>query len=580
MLWGFIGLLLFSAASGPLSALVLGSARSLAAGLTRLAGAGFRSATGQSAGVAPEAGEGEAGAIEKGRAVFGEDGEDAGDDAEVDEVKGPAVGVVLAVISLLTLCYLLLMAGWFMSRDTAVFTDASDAFYWAFVTATSIGFGDFAPDAVLVDEATASASYAWMYGSLVVMAAFLEVWGEALGACCAVCGGLLMRLPPVSCVVQFCVSMYGTLSDTLGQALRGLSVRPAYRRSLVLATPGSACGALLVHVVVLVVALAIGAAVLSDRSADGEWSLEQQGAADVHAGLLEARGVLDAAVADANAALDGAADPAVVRAAMDQTLSMLQNMGTCDLPACPANATCADETPATAEYSSNWEGLPAALYLFTVASTVGYGHFNVQTKVGKRFVMWFSLFGMWFFGNLVDGIVAVIAPAMLVLHAHLHLLTDAIVRKLKGGNCRAPQNARAKITRSERRLSSGAITIPPMNPQPVTAQSPGLTKACGQYKGGARAQLDQSTDVVASGRTCYVSNGTLRKSFTVGAFASVVFLATLLFFMCGAWVFHGMALVEDEPSWESLREGVWFMFVTCTTIGFGDMTPNFMQVGC
>ena len=43
-------------------------------------------------------------------------------------------------------------------------------------------------------------------------------------------------------------------------------------------------------------------------------------------------------------------------------------------------------------------------------------------------------------------------------------------------------------------------------------------------------------------------------------------------------MFKGMALAEDKSSWEITREGVWFMFVTCTTIGFGDMTPNFLQV--
>jgi hypothetical protein len=222
-----------------------------------------------------------------------------------------------------------------------------------------------------------------------------------------------------------------------------------------------------------------------------------------------------------------------------------------------------------------------------VASTVGYGHFNVQTKLGKRFVMWFSLFGMWFFGNLVDSIVSIIAPVMLYAFNNLRLVTDAIVRKMKEGSQHllSPQQRNRQMdqeglppARSKRMMSQ--LEFGSAHPMAgvgseVTAAADGSNNAKATRRGSGIVL--QSRCAGGKHWTCCVTNATLRKAFTVVMFGVLVFLSALLFFIIGARVFHIMALAEDKDSWVSLNDGVWFMFITSTTIGFGDMTPNFMQ---
>jgi hypothetical protein len=169
--------------------------------------------------------------------------------------------------------------------------------------------------------------------------------------------------------------------------------------------------------------------------------------------------------------------------------------------------------------------------------------------------MWFSLFGMWFFGNLVDSIVSIIAPAMLGVFGKLRVLGCVIVRKMKSANVRAGTATAAAVAADGADGNNAKVSV---------QQAP--------------SKRAQSGDVRWRNLVCCVSNATLRKAFTVGLFGVLVFSLTLLLFIIGARVFHGMALAEEKGPWVSLNEGVWFMFVTSTTIGFGDMTPNFMQV--
>jgi hypothetical protein len=108
-------------------------------------------------------------------------------------------------------------------------------------------------------------------------------------------------------------------------------------------------------------------------------------------------GIIAEFTADERASINGSSAVVVDELASDveAALNLLNSMGTCGTP---------PESDAHISFSFQ----ATMLYAFYVATTIGYGVLNVQTKAGKSFVMFFALIGMWIFGWAADSLTVVL----------------------------------------------------------------------------------------------------------------------------------------------------------------------------
>jgi hypothetical protein len=126
---------------------------------------------------------------------------------------------------------------------------------------------------------------------------------------------------------------------------------------------------------VLFVVMCAGAAVLREC----EWETARGSAVEWHAAYGEM-----IAEFEAHESATGIAGSSM-RRDVEEALALLNAMGTCD-------------SPPDAEADMDWTFRAAMLYVFYVCSTIGYGDMNVATPGGKAFVIAYSCVGMWVFG--------------------------------------------------------------------------------------------------------------------------------------------------------------------------------------
>jgi hypothetical protein len=461
--YSFFGFVIFGIASAPLVELLVKAERTIAERTERLV-----STAGRVKVVAVDSDEGIG---KEGSGVEGS-GEECSGEAPT-EVPGLLKGSLQLGVSFgITCLWLVIMGACFQGREG---WELGDAFYWAFITSTSIGFGDMSPDSSLNWAPT----FILIPLGLVVMAAFFEV----------VSGVFMPDTAPVFALAK-------------GLA-RKLSFREEKDQD-----ESSWIDKLLLIIVswgVIFLILVIGGAILGGLERDAERQAAQQWWVDFnHTFTASAAEVLPN---------DVMGNSTAIAAATARLMDQLGRMGTCDFP---------DEN------DSNWDLSPATVYLFTALSTVGYGSFSVSTDAGRRFVVLYSGLFLWVFAATLQLLADCLTPMLEAIAARLGPVLikraeDIALVAIKGGSKDLDKNGDGKVDRSE--IKQRTFT--------------------------AREQ-----------------------QFYVLVYFGATFGFMVAFLSLGAVLF----LALDPALDMEFSNGFWFLFVTASTVGFGDTVPDFTKM--
>jgi hypothetical protein len=195
---------------------------------------------------------------------------------------------------------------------------------------------------------------------------------------------------------------------------------------------------------------------------------------------------------------------------VEKALDMLNAMGTCSSP--PENPENLD-----------WRFTSSLLFSFYTMSTIGYGDINVVTYSGRIFSIFYSIFAMWVFGWFADSLSAV---------CELWL---------------------------ERMVASGTVCVASV----VTRSRKAARGAVEEMEGAMEAAMaiERASVLERWGR----SRAWLSVILTLGV--GVVYML-----VCGV-ICYEIENQEGGQKW-SRFDTLWFVFVSCTTIGFGDMSPS------
>jgi len=292
------------------------------------------------------------------------DGSDSDNDGEMQ---------LLVFHTVLTFGWMTIMGAWFAEQEH--WESNLDGWYFAFITCTTIGFGDLAPDITKEWPST----YIFMLFGLLFMAIWLGAAGDAFFKFVS-CGigdithalhtpmhavGDRMKTTEEAAqqtekkmVPKSLYKMVSTAEEAFASKLKRIIVSP-----------------MLVSWVTLFLLMCCGAGVLCEF----EWETAK-------AGALEWNQAYDEMIAEfeAHENMTGIAGSSL-KEDVEQALALLNSMGTCD-------------APASEEDDMAWTFRKAMGYVFYVCSTIGYGDMNVATDNGKIFVIIYSVIGMWVFG--------------------------------------------------------------------------------------------------------------------------------------------------------------------------------------
>jgi hypothetical protein len=181
--------------------------------------------------------------------------------------------------------------------------------------------------------------------------------------------------------------------------------------------------------------------------------------------------------------------------------------------------TCsAPANPATEPKAMEWTFDASLLYTFYIVSTIGYGDINVGTTGGKEFVMVFAIIGLWAFGWASDTVTQVLESAISWLS----------------------KTAASAYARRRAQLSPKLVVVP-------TNDNDDEEEA-----------LEGKMPAVAGPSPLFVVMTTM---VVAGAF---VLFCTL--------TFYAIEQQPDGAAW-TLFDTFWFVFVSSTSIGLGDMSP-------
>ena len=405
----------------------------------------------------------------------------------------------------LSCVWLVIMGAAFLEREG---WELGSAFYWAFVTSTSIGFGDMSPDA--------SKNWAFTFIlipiGLCVLAAFHEVVAGVLMPDSDVVFALSKGWANRLC----CCFKSGRIGVVPADNAGSPSKDPQHKDNVeVEAAPkekeaGGPSSADVMFLVLaafsgIVIILLIGGAFLGSLERDTERAAAEQWWVEFNRTFTEST----------MAALPGDVhgNATAVMQATGRLIASLERMGTCDFP--------------DADHS-NWDLAPATFYLFTALSTVGYGSFNVQTDGGKRFVVIFAALFLWLFA------------------AALTLLADCITPRLEN------------------------LTVM-LGPE-LTSYA--MHKSKQLVKKFSRSDMSPSTAGESSSSVAGGHISEREQQFYNLVYYAFVLVATFVFLATGA------ALFSADPALDlKFSDGFWFIAITASTVGFGDLTPDFVIPG-
>jgi len=497
--------------------------------------------------------------------------EDMNDDLEEE---GDLESPLLVFHTVLTFGWVTFMGLWFAEQEH--WESKLDGFYFAFITSTTIGFGDLAPDITKLWLST----YIFMLFGLLFMAVWLGAAGDVFFKIVS-CGigdithalhtpmhAVGDRMKKVEAAQQAEKKMvrwrskprFVSKSKSLHKmASVALEVEEAFASKLkrVITSP------LLVSWVTLFLVMCCGAAMLSEL----EWETAK-------AGALEWNQAYDEMIAEfeAHENMTGIAGSSM-KEDVEQALALLNSMGTCD-------------SPASEEDDMDWTFKAAMLYVFYVCSTIGYGDMNVATDNGKICVMIYSVIGMWIFGwasshlsELMERFNSIVAQRL--FNKWRDIKNAAVTRKAGVEMAGRKEELKAAFDKMDE-SGDGEIDVKELN---------GLAKSLGvEFDEDDLGHVLKAIDVDNSGTIGFdefnkmMSHLSPTKGFDVKDFigtikklvrleAPMLICISIVFLLLSSLIIKWAEQPQDMQQWAYV-DTLWFMVISTTTIGLGDLSPN------
>eukprot|EP00754_Rhynchopus_humris_P014665 Rhum_TRINITY_DN14405_c21_g1::Rhum_TRINITY_DN14405_c21_g1_i1::g.88239::m.88239 len=222
----------------------------------------------------------------------------------------------------------------------------------------------------------------------------------------------------------------------------------------------------------------------------------------------------------------------------------------------------------------HWTFTGSCFYAFTVITTIGYGQFAPVTKTGRSFTSAYAIPGIAVVAVTLSNIASLIAETLeaLIGRATHSKVTYGAVPLLVEMD---PEGKGGVSIKTFQTLIASMLQATP-DPLLMDTISERLAKNAQRVgPGGGEALLDEdgvplmSYDLVLRGVAMW---------FRAQADVPAAHKATFKYLgittgVCVLWIFVWALIFAAIESWTFL-EGCWFAFVTLSTIGFGDYSPN------
>eukprot|EP01059_Diplonema_ambulator_P012407 TRINITY_DN2271_c0_g1_i2.p1 TRINITY_DN2271_c0_g1~~TRINITY_DN2271_c0_g1_i2.p1 ORF type:complete len:482 (+),score=90.93 TRINITY_DN2271_c0_g1_i2:80-1525(+) len=233
----------------------------------------------------------------------------------------------------------------------------------------------------------------------------------------------------------------------------------------------------------------------------------------------------------------------------NHTLDHLESLGLCHFPTQP-----------------QWTFSGSVFYVLTVITTIGYGSMSPRTFNGKSFTFIFAIFGIALIGNILTNC------AVLLMGIVQGLMQRIQRREVERRMRTAEQEQQVwdlAFTSYEEKVVNGALPAECLKDLISLATNAPVDD---EFEAFLLAQVDPL-------QTGFVTRGGIARALVLwyetqdqlpeGVSRLKFFLYIML---AGVWIVTWAAGFAYVEAWR-FRDGMWFCFITMTTIGFGDFVP-------
>uniref|UniRef100_A0A8D8M2S0 TWiK family of potassium channels protein 7 n=1 Tax=Cacopsylla melanoneura TaxID=428564 RepID=A0A8D8M2S0_9HEMI len=198
--------------------------------------------------------------------------------------------------------------------------------------------------------------------------------------------------------------------------------------------------------------------------------------------------------------------------------------------------------------AQSWSFINSFLYCLQVVSTIGYGNISPSTSTGRWFTIAYAIFGIPLF-------LIVLADFGKLFTRGIKFMWAYVRRVYYTGSCR-----KVRRTAPVQEVMKGVkmvVDVAQNLRRPSQVMSPEEQKRMGAFGNQTPG---------TGGATPALSSYEIDEEFNLPI--SLALLILLLYIFTGA-----VAFVQWEKSW-SVFDSFWFVFVSMSTIGFGDIVPQ------